>query len=164
MEPALAEIDGLSAGRPRRRLRLTPRAWWLAPAAVAILLHGAAWSRHLHAYTIGRGEKVYPEVAAWLQQHLPANAVVASMQTSGALLYYTKFTFIRWDMMSPAEYQRIAAACAVAGRPLYACLFPFEIEDAEWSAFQKHLTGHWTQIGGVRDVSIWRLDSLEALP
>ncbi len=147
------------ARRLAARFHLAPRAWWLAPAAVAILLHGAAWSRYLHAYTIGRGEKVYPKVAAWLQAHLPANAVVASMQTSGALLYYTKFTFIRWDMMSPAEYQRIAAACTAAGRPVYAALFPFEIEDPAWGAFPQHLTGHWTQIGAVREVTIWRFDA-----
>jgi hypothetical protein len=149
----------LVARRLAARLKFAPRAWWLAPAAAAILVHGVAWSRHLHAYTIGRGEKAYPQVAAWLQTHLPANAVVASMQTSGALLYYTKFTFIRWDMMSPAEFQRIAAACAAAGQPVYAALFPFEIDDPAWQAFPRHLTGHWTQIGAVREVTIWRFDS-----
>jgi hypothetical protein len=157
--PPLLVAAALVARRLAARFHLAPRAWWLAPAAVAILLHGAAWSRYLHAYTIGHGEKVYPKVAAWLQTHLPANAVVASMQTSGALLYYTKFTFIRWDMMSPAEYQRIAAACAATGRPVYAALFPFEIEDPAWGAFRQHLTGHWTQIGAVREVTIWRFDA-----
>ncbi len=81
------------------------------------------------------------------------------MQTSGALLYYTKFTFIRWDMMSPAEFQRIAGACAAAGRPVYAALFPYEIEDPAWRAFPLHLTGHWTQIGAVREVTFWRFDA-----
>ena len=47
-----------------------------------------------------------------MQAHLPANALVASMQTSGALLYYTQFTFFRWDQVSPFDFQRIAGACA----------------------------------------------------
>lgn len=140
------------------------RRWWLAPAALAILLHGAAWSRHLHAYTVGRSERDYPLATAWLQAHLPPDAVVAAMQVSGSLLYYTKFTFIRWDMMSAADFHRIAAACAAARRPVYAVLFPFEVEDPAWDAFGRHLPGHWTQVGTVREVRIWRLDAPAAAP
>ncbi|MFA5058288.1 MAG: hypothetical protein WC485_09260 [Opitutaceae bacterium] len=137
---------------------LSLRPWWLAAAGTAILTYGISWSRHFDVFTIGHGEKVYPETAAWLQTHLPANAVVASMQTTGALLYYTQFTFFRWDMMSAEDFQRIAAACATAGRPIYATLYPFEIEEKEWAAFEKHLTDRWTRIGAVRHVSIWRYD------
>jgi len=140
------------------------RSWWLAPAALAILLHGAAWSRHLHAYTVGRGEKVYPLTSAWMQAHLPPDSVIAAMQVSGSLLYYTRFTFIRWDMMSAADFQRIAAASAAAGRPVYAVLFPYEVEDPAWDAFGRHLPGHWTQVGAVRQVRIWRLDTPAAAP
>ncbi|HTX65048.1 MAG TPA: hypothetical protein VMD31_04705 [Opitutaceae bacterium] len=149
----------LVARRLTARLGLVPRAGWLAAAAAAVLLHGAAWAHHLHAYTIGRGERAYPEMAAWLQARLPPDAIVAAMQATGALHYYTRFTFIRWDMMTAAEFQRIAAACAAARRPVYAVLFPFEIEDPEWRAFDQHLTGRWTRIGAVRAVTIWRLDA-----
>lgn len=140
------------------------RVWWLAVAGVVVAVYGLVWSHHLSAWSSGRGEKVYPETAVWMRDHLPANAVVASMQTSGALLYYTEFTFFRWDMVGPAEFQRIATACAEAGRPLYAALFPFEVKDAPWQAFDGHLTGHWTQIGAVRDVSLWRYDPAVASP
>jgi hypothetical protein len=157
--PPLIVATLLVARALAARFNFTPRSWWLAPAALAVIVQGTGWSRYLHALSIGHGEKVYPETAAWLQAHLPANAVVASMQASGALFYYTDYPLVRWDMMSPAEFQRIAAVCALAGRPLYACLYPFEIDDAEWSAFPKHLAGHWTQIGTVRHVSIWRYDS-----
>ena len=141
------------------RFKFPARSWWLVPAALAVIVHGAGWSRHLHALSIGRSEGVYAETAAWLQAHLPARATVAAMEASGALFYYTDFTLVRWDMISPADFQRIAAAGTAAGRPLYAVLFPFEVEEAEWGAFQKHLAGHWTQIGAVRSVGIWRYDS-----
>jgi hypothetical protein len=65
-------------------------------------------------------------------------------------------------MIAPADFQRIARACTARGRPVYAVLYPFEIED--WKAFEQHLTGHWSQVGAVRHVSIWRLDSLDAPP
>jgi hypothetical protein len=97
-------------------------------------------------------------MAVWLQDHLPANAVVAAMQPSGALFYYTNFTVIRWNSIPSADFQRIAAACTAAKRPVYAALFPFEINGAQWAAFPKHLPGRWTQIGAVRYVSFWRYD------
>jgi hypothetical protein len=141
------------------RWRLPRRPWWLAMAGALAIFNGIAWTRHLDARHLDYSEKVYSEACAWLRGHLPANAVVATMQISGALFYYTDYTLVRWDMISPADFQRIAAACTAAGRPIYAVLFPFEIEDADQKAFQKHLTGHWTQIGAVRFVSIWRYDS-----
>ncbi|MDD2764781.1 MAG: hypothetical protein PHE83_12495 [Opitutaceae bacterium] len=156
--PSLIVATLLVARTLLGRFRLTPRPWWLAAAGAAILAYGISWSRHFDVFTIGHGEKVYPETTAWLRTHLPPNAVIASMQTTGALLYYTKFTFFRWDMMPPESFQRIAAACAAAGRPIYATLYPFEIEEKEWAAFEKHLTGRWTRIGAVRHVSIWRYD------
>jgi hypothetical protein len=154
--PPIIVASLLTARRLVVRFNLTPRAWWLAPAALAVLLHGAAWSRHLHALTIGRTEGIYAETAAWLQAHVPANAAVAAMETTGALFYYTDFTLVRWDMITPADFQRIAGACVVAGRPIYAVLYPYEID--EWHAFRDHIPGPWTQVGTVRQVSIWRYD------
>jgi hypothetical protein len=78
------------------------------------------------------------------------------METTGALFYYTDFTLVRWDMITPADFQRIAGACVVAGRPIYAVLYPYEID--EWHAFRDHIPGPWTQVGTVRQVSIWRYD------
>jgi hypothetical protein len=157
--PPILVAGLLVAQRLAARLKLAPRVWWLAPAAVAILLHGAVWSRHLHALTIGRSEGIYVETAEWMRAHLPANATVAAMETTGALFYYTDFTLVRWDMIAPADFQRIVGVCAVADRPVYAALYPYEID--EWHAFRDHLPGHWTQVGAVHQVSIWRLESLD---
>jgi len=140
------------------RLRLRFQAWWLAPAALAVIVHGTLWSRALHAFSVGRSEQVYPATAAWLRDHVPANAVVAAMQTSGSLFYYTKYPVIRWDAIAPDDFHRIAAACTAAHLPVYATLFPFELEDARWTEIERRLPGHWTQIGSVRHVSLWRYD------
>jgi hypothetical protein len=155
--PPLLVAALLIARRLAARFNLRPQAWWLAPAALALLIDASAWFRYFDLSSIGPNERVYEDSSAWMRAHLPPDAVVASMQTSGALLYYTEFTFFRWDILPPVEFQRIADACAAAGRPVYAALYPFEIEEM-W-AFQSHLTGHWTQVGAVRQVSIWRYDS-----
>lgn len=139
------------------KCKLTPRAAWFAPAAAVILIYCVGATRHLHAYSSGLGEQVYPETAAWVRTNLPSNAVVLSMQTSGALLFYTELTIVRWDQLSPAEFQRIAAACAQAARPLFAVLYPFEID--EWHIFQEHAPGPWVQTHAVRHVTIWRYDA-----
>ncbi len=139
------------------RCRLAPRAWWLAVAAAALLIFGRIWFWKLGFAHTGASEQTCVECASWSASHLPANAVVASMQTSGALFYYTKFTLLRWDAVSPAEFERIAAACAAAGRPVFALLYPFEIE--EQGAFRRHLTGRWTPVASIRRASVWRLES-----
>jgi len=157
--PALIVATMLVGRALLNRLTTSWRPGWLVVAGIAVAVHGVAWCRHYYVHHAGFGERVYPMTAAWLQAHLPANTVVASMQTSGAMLYHTRFTFFRWDMISPADFARIAGACAAAGRPIYAVLFPYEIEDKNWAAFDKHLTGHWVQVGAVRQVSIWRYDS-----
>ena len=144
------------------RLRLVPRAWWLALAVLVAVVFGHAWFRRFGLARLHEGEASYPMSAAWMRSHLPPGAVVASMQTSGALLYYTDFVFFRWDMVSTADFQRIAAACAAAGRPLYALLYPFETRDP--GAFQQHLNGHWTQIGEFHNASLWRCDSAGTVP
>jgi 4-amino-4-deoxy-L-arabinose transferase-like glycosyltransferase len=160
--PPLLVAALLVARRLAARLNLRPRAWWLALAAGAVLIHGGAWFRHFDLSSIGPNERLYRESAAWMQAHLPANSVVASMQNSGALLYYTGFTFIRWDLLPPVEFQRIAAACAAAGQPVYAALHPFEID--KMGAFRRHLTGRWAQVGSVRHVTIWRYDPSPVVP
>ncbi len=162
--PPLAVAALLVARMLFARAKINPRAWWFAAAAIAVLIHGVLWSRHFHVFSTGRGEGVYPETAAWLQAHLPANAVVATMQTSGALFYYTEYTLFRWDMVAPGDFQRIAATCTAAGRPVYAVLFPFEIVDPHWMASSMRLPGHWTRDGAVRQVSIWRYNPPAAKP
>jgi hypothetical protein len=162
--PALM-VAGLLVGRELcARIKIAPRSWWLAPTAIAVLVNGAFWSHELHVFTIGRSERAYPQMAVWLTDHLPPNAVITTMQPSGAVFYYTFFPIVRWDTITPADFQRIAAGCAAAGRPLFAVLHQDEINDAQWAAFSKHLRGRWTQIGVVRYLSIWRYDSSAAAP
>ena len=146
------------------RLTTGLRPWWLAAAAIVVLANGALWSRRLHAFSVGRNELVYPQMAGWLGEHLPSNAVVAAMQTSGSLFYYTEFPVIRWDLIEPADFERIVATCSAAGRPVFAALHKDEIDGAIKPAFPGRLPGHWTKIGTVRHMSVWRFDDMAGAP
>ena len=124
-------------------------------AALAIVAALSWWSiRDLPALSIGRSELRYGYVADWMLENVPSDAVCLTMQASGALFYYTPFTFIRWDSLDSGNVGKVEAAIRKSGRPLYAVLFPFEID--EQHVLQKRMPGHWTQVGKVQDVTIWR--------
>jgi hypothetical protein len=124
-------------------------------ALIVVVAWGTFWTKKFGALNAGRGEYTYELVAEWLHQHVPENAVIAAMQNSGALYYYTDFVFVRWDSLKPDSFDRLTKALGTAHRPLYAALFPFEL--AEQNAFTQHMpSGRWTQIGRVNDVTIWQ--------
>jgi Dolichyl-phosphate-mannose-protein mannosyltransferase len=104
------------------------------------------------ANTIGHGELKYGRVSTWLNAHAPANAVIVTSQTSGALFYFTSFALLRTEELKPPLFERVRSSLQSDGRPLYAALFPFE-EDV-----LKKLPGKWEHIVSVDDVSIWRCE------
>jgi hypothetical protein len=103
-----------------------------------------------------KDELRYGSAADWMRSHLPPDAVCLSMQETGALFYYTDFTFIRWDALTKDNVANIEAVVRNSGRPLYAVLFPFEIDQA--NVLGGVMPGHWRQVGVVSDVTIWRRD------
>jgi len=130
------------------------------PALAALLALVACFSsrqiRDLNALSIGEGELKYGRLAGWLQRNAPPDSVFLAMQASGALFYYTHFTFIRWDMLDKGSVGRVEAAIRGSNRPLYAVLFPFEVEQT--GGLEKLMPGRWQEVGRVEDVTIWRRD------
>lgn len=119
---------------------------------LVVLGRSALWHQRLDATLIGAGESVYPAACTWARAHLPRDALVVTLQTSGALYYYTAFDLVRLDLLTPERFARIAAVARTAGRPITAVLFPHEtIADLATRA-----PGRWTQIGAVRHVCFWQ--------
>jgi hypothetical protein len=147
------------------RALLARAAGWADPGrsrpAFAVLLALVAlnclWAnRDLYALGIGKGELRYGLVSDWMKANVPADAVCLAMQASGSLFYYTHFTFIRWDVLDKGNVGKVEAALRISKRPLYAVLFPFEVQES--GIFDKRMPGHWKQVGQVEDVTIWRRD------
>ena len=113
-------------------------------------------SKLLHPLSVGDEERVYSKATDWMSKNLPNNAICLSMQVSGALVYYTPYTFIRWDALDRDNLPRVESAIRATGRPLYAVLYPFEISDER--VLDKRMPGHWTEVGKVEDVTFWRRD------
>lgn len=132
------------------------RARSLAIGLLAVgLISQPLLQRELLNYSIREGERRYFRACAWLNEHLPAGAIVASCQLSGAQYYYTAFPLLRWDQVPRDEMEKILPGLRAAQRPLYAALFKHEEE----SAMKEHLAGHWTKLHEIEnDVSIWQLN------
>jgi hypothetical protein len=156
-----AIIAILLAGRALAR-RWSPRAvrLGLAVSAGLAFVWSGFWTLQKHALSIGDSEYRYVQVAHWAQSRLPANAIIATMQTSGALFYYTPLTLIRYDQFHPDDFAKIVRAAAAGARPIYAALFPFEVKHA----LEQQMPGQWTQVGAVRDTTFWRLDGPTPTP
>jgi hypothetical protein len=119
-------------------------------AILVILIHAAFWHHRLNAHLIGFGESIYSESSTWARENLPADAIILTEQTSGALTYYTDFSLVRWDSLNPEKFARLTAV--VGKRPLVAALFPHEVQ----LALAPRLPGRWQEIGAVRHVTFWQ--------
>jgi hypothetical protein len=104
------------------------------------------------ARAIGHGERKYGRVSSWLSDHAPRDSAVVVSQASGALFYFTPFTLLRYEEISPSIAQRAESTLQSEGRPLYAVLFPFE------EGALKRLPGRWDHLASIDDVSIWRCE------
>lgn len=113
-------------------------------------------STQLLNYSVRDGERRYYRACLWLNENLPANAIVATCQLSGAQFYYTRFPLVRWDQVSVEDMEKIVQGLAAAQRPFYAALFDFEEERAMKSVFSP---ARWTKLHVVDGVAIWRLAS-----
>ncbi len=107
------------------------------------------------AWLIGHGERKYGRVSAWLVAHVPDNSVIVASQASGALYYFTPFTLLRYEDMAPSVSRRVATTLTEEKRPLYAALFPFEVD------VLKKMPGKWNRVVSVDDVSIWSCNLAE---
>ena len=136
----------ITAGPPRWVLGVL-----LAAGVVVWLL---PWAKSLYAFKIGREEAVYYEVVQRAREILPKDAVIVAMQGSGSLLFYSDFTFVRWDVMNATDAARLDAALAESGRPLYAILWEYEADQVA-----ARLPGEWTRVEQVRHAWIWKRES-----
>ena len=122
----------------------------VAPAAVAVfaLAGQLTMADELHVTDIRSGERSYWLAAQWINAHVPANAILLTMQLSGAITFYDSQPLVRWDQINRDEFDRLRRTAARLHRPLYAPLFGFEQKP-----FQEKFGGHWIVMGQVGDVA-----------
>ena len=127
-----------------------------AAAALLVAVALAAEIRYVakeKVHKFYKGERFYPEAAAMARRLLPGNAVVLSMQMSGALHYYTDLPYAMWNWMDAQRFAVMRVSTESRGFRWYSLLAPFEVPEVD-----KIAPGvEWREIGRVEDVSLREL-------
>ncbi|MEP7272221.1 MAG: hypothetical protein ABI882_12020 [Acidobacteriota bacterium] len=109
--------------------------------------------------SFGGGELLHLEACAWADKQLPERAVVVSMEMSGAVRFYTHRSIVRYDAVVPWLWPELRKRVEERGYGFYALLMDMEVENA-----QKGVPGHWTEMGHLRHIGLWRIQPLDRMP
>jgi hypothetical protein len=132
------------------------RTWRMAAIALLVAVALAVEIRYVtkeRVHEFYKGERFYPEACAMARRLLPANAIVVSMQMSGALHYYTDVQYAMWNWMDAHRFAVLRISTESRGFRWYSLLAPFEVPEVE-----KIAPGlEWREVGRVEDVSLQEL-------
>ena len=132
---------------PRRRLAA------LALVVGAIVWVGVANHQRFLTFRVQDGEATYRGVIDWVDENLPEQTAVLSMQTSGAFAYYTDRIVARWDSLDDESLADLRERLDSRGYGLVAALFPFEVDQ-----MKQRFAVRWKEIGTYRSITFWAID------
>jgi hypothetical protein len=125
----------------------------VAVTVVALVVFvGARFGESNRVHKFYKGERQYERACEMARRALPKDALVVSMQMSGALHYYTDATCVMWNWLLPDAFAALRAEPAVAAHRWYALLAPFEQPEV-----RKNLPGDWREVDRSGDVALWEL-------
>lgn len=153
---AVALISGIGvdalAGRLRDGTRRVSMKVSACSLIVVVLFFGYRETRHLDVLSVRYNEFRHLFGASWANENIPKDALVACLQVSGSLYFYTDLPIMRYDMLGDGDFDRYAAAMKKMGRPIFAVLFRYEEEEA----LQRRMPGQWKKLVEKNEVSTWR--------
>ncbi len=132
------------------------QAWRAAVICVLLIIPAIFAQQILRRFAIlslGATDYVHARSCRWADRQLPAQALVVSMEMSGALKFYTGRPIARWDYLLPEQWTIISRHAAERNVRCYALLMPQEI-----AAAQQHLPGRWRQLGQYQQISLWQIE------
>jgi hypothetical protein len=135
--------------------RSRPARW--STAATLVLLAAALFvevdftEKH-RVHRLYKSERIYPRACAMARRRIPSNGIIASMQMSGALHYYTDLTYAMWNWLDSERFALLRSSTESRGYRWYALLTPFEVPEVA-----KNLPGDWRAIDRTGDVVLWEL-------
>lgn len=92
------------------------------------------------------------ELADWMQKHTPDSAIISTMEASGTLVFNDR-VIVRWDQVTPVEWQSIVDSVQQSGRPLYFIEIGHHVD----MALQSRTPGPWQKVAAINAVGIWKL-------
>jgi hypothetical protein len=119
----------------------------VAVALMTTLGTEVVFARKLDVMTFADGERVYRDAARMASTRTPENAVLLTMQHSGACYYYTGRTSLRYDSLTPPLFDTISAQASSHGRRIFALVGEWETPE-----LRERTNGDWATLGQIRDV------------
>jgi hypothetical protein len=108
-----------------------PRAW-RAPIFLGLTLlvmaHGLFVARALDTFKLADQLRRVEQVAGYVVQNTPQNAVVVAGEQSGSMRYYTGRSILRWEAATPEKLTAAVGLLEQSGRPVYVVLDAWENE------------------------------------
>jgi hypothetical protein len=115
-----------------------------------IVSNSLYWGKKLYPFSSREDERQYYDACRWAEAHLPDDAVVASLQLSGSLFFYTRFPVVRWDTLNDTARAHVDQALQRTQRPFY--LLELELESQR--ALREYLPGVWREVAKIRNVRV----------
>jgi hypothetical protein len=162
--PALAVMAVLTAVAAVAAIERAPLAWRLPALFVlvlGILAHGLWQARARDTFRLPDQLRRVSQVAAFINDHVPAEAVLVSGEQSGAMRYYTARSILRWDAAPAGPMAPAIDALEHAGRPIFIVLDSWEEDPFKrkfWTAPDVQLD--WPPLleaGTTHRTRVWRL-------
>jgi hypothetical protein len=150
---ALIVTRNLLEAIPNKRERPLP---WRPLVALSLLLivvvTAVRSGSGIGILSLAEGEAAYPRACQWVSSHLPERSLVVSMAASGALEYYTKTPYARYDWISAEQFKTLRPHVERHGYRWFALIFSWEAED-----LQRNLPGRWRKLADIQNISAWEL-------
>lgn len=109
------------------------------------------------------GEQRYADVGVYLQQSLPRNAVIFSVQQSGSVRYYSGRLTIRWDLIDRDRTARAPAEVERLGFQPYMVIEDWEMPQMrDWFGLAPDAPAPWPLVARLREpvgVSVFDMSS-----
>ena len=149
---------GFSAGSEREGVAgLSGRHRMLLAVALSTIIFatGIYWTRRYSLLKIARSEQIYPLTCRWAAAAVPQNSVIAAMQMTGALKYYTDSISARLDQIDASTFPILRSRVEWAGYRWYALVNA----ENDTLLLRANLPGSWKPIGRMKDQTLLRLES-----
>ena len=116
--------------------RFRARVVVIAPILIGLVTWSVGYARRHEAFALKEIERRYISAGTFVGERLPANAVVITIQESGAVRYYGRRPAALWDAIAPDELDETIAEFERLGLRPYLLL-----EEGELDGFRKRFQG-----------------------
>jgi hypothetical protein len=124
--PVILILTAAAARALAARLPVQMRTATLALGLMLLVSYYVSLARAGSAFALHDLEERYVTAGTWAAEHLPAGAVLISIQESGSLRLYSGRTTLRFDWLDPAWLDRAVAHLDRLGRPVYIAVEAWE--------------------------------------